>query len=173
MIGLRRFTVLVVEHQPDWADLYAKERDVIRRQAGELVCDVQHVGSTAVPGLPAKPILDIAVAVESHTAVSDVVGALVGIGYLDRGPRDGGYLLVKESAPDIRTVHLHISLVTDDDWRECLCFRDLLSRDENLRQRYAQLKRKLAGQFPNDREAYSAGKSEFIKTVIANSARPL
>ena len=98
MIGLKRHTVLVAHYDPAWASLYRQESEAIRRAVGNLVVDVQHVGSTAVPDLCAKPIVDIAVAVKKLDVMCALVDRLISIGYIDRGDggRDGGYLLVMD-----------------------------------------------------------------------------
>jgi GrpB-like predicted nucleotidyltransferase (UPF0157 family) len=81
----------------------------------------------------------------------------------------GGYLLVKESEPDVRIFHMHIVEKNDVQWRNYIIFRDCLCRDANTRKEYAQLKRTLAAKFPTDREAYTNGKEQFIKDVLKNN----
>ena len=170
-IGLRRFTVRLVEHEPAWAALFASEAAEIRRHAGEGVVDVQHVGSTAVPGLMAKPILDIAVAVSTPETVPIVAHRLGDGGYIDRGSagRDGGHLVVKEAAPDVRTVHIHIVDVADPQWRDYLRFRDMLRDDEALRRVYGVLKTSLARACADNRRMYTTGKHSFIRSLLAES----
>jgi GrpB-like predicted nucleotidyltransferase (UPF0157 family) len=172
MIGLRRHTVQVVEHRSEWAGLFGAEAETLRERIGDIVADIQHVGSTAVPGLPAKPILDIAVAVRSGDAIPLVVRRLVEAGYIDRGDagREGGYLLVKDSEPDVRIVHLHIVEQADIQWRNYTVFRDTLCGDSSIQERYANLKRCLAEQFRDDRKSYTEGKNRFIQEVL-NSNR--
>ena len=80
MIGLRRHTVRLVEHDSAWAALFEDEARRVRDAAGDLVVDVQHVGSTAVPGLPAKPILDLAIAASGSDSIPELVRRLVAIG---------------------------------------------------------------------------------------------
>lgn len=75
-IGLKRGMVRLMPHKREWADLYETEAQIIRVRVGELVADIQHVGSTAVPGLVAKPILDIAMAVTDKSAVPAIIGRL-------------------------------------------------------------------------------------------------
>ena len=87
MIGLERNTVKVVDYNPDWAMLALEGCRVVQNACGELVVDVQHVGSTAVPELPAKPILDIAAALATIDSMPEIVGRLSRIGYLDRGDK--------------------------------------------------------------------------------------
>jgi GrpB-like predicted nucleotidyltransferase (UPF0157 family) len=167
MIGLRRHTVRVVEHDPEWASRFEEEAATIRRVGGPLVLDVQHVGSTAVPGLPAKPILDIAVAVGSSGDIPELVRRLTAVGYIDRGDggRDGGYLLVRDSEPEVRTAHVHIVERADPQWHRYVVFRDILRRDDAIRQQYGDMKKQLAAAYPTDRERYTTSKSEFIQRV--------
>jgi len=168
VIGLRRHTVRVVDHRPEWPTLAAGEIARLRGVLGELALDLQHVGSTAVAELPAKPILDLAVAVRAPEDVPEVVARLVAAGYLDRGDsgREGGYLCVREAAPGLRTVHLHLVAQADSQWRNYLAFRDRLREDTALRQEYAALKTDLAARYPDDRAAYTAGKHDFIRRTL-------
>jgi len=116
--------VCLKEYTKEWAELFAVEAATLHTCIGDIVSDIQHVGSTAVPGLRAKPILDIAVAVPSSKVITKVAERLSKIDYIDRGDgvSQGGYLLVKESEPDIRTVHLHIVELTDIQWRNLFVF---------------------------------------------------
>ena len=168
MIGLRKGTVTVVYHNPEWNRLFEQERRLLWKTIGNIVVDIQHVGSTAVVGLQAKPILDIAVAVTSQRVVPACVPPLLRIGYIDRGDkgRDGGHLFVKESAPEVRTHHLHLVPVDDPQWRDYMRFRDILRADEELRASYSALKSGLQKRFPLDRESYTAAKKEFIRDVL-------
>lgn len=168
VIGLKRHTVSVVEYQPHWAELFYAESTLLKQLLGELVTDIQHVGSTSVPGLPAKPILDIAVAMRSRADLPAIIAALTHHGYIDRGDggSDGGYLLVKDAQPDVRTVHLHIVECTDVQWRDYLAFRNALRSDPAIREEYAALKLRLASRYSTDRKAYTAGKHEFIQGVL-------
>lgn len=168
MIGLKRGTVKVVAYCPDWRDLFEQERRVLQQRIGHLVLDIQHVGSTAVPGLTAKPIIDIAVAVASITVIPRCRQPLGFLGYIDRGDggKEGGYLFVKESAPGIRTHHLHIVTIDDPQWGNYLQFRDVLRANETLRTRYATLKKTLQEKFSQDRKAYTAAKHEFIRDIL-------
>jgi GrpB-like predicted nucleotidyltransferase (UPF0157 family) len=168
MIGLQRGTVQVVAHHPGWHALFARERRILQQHIGHLVLDIQHVGSTAVPGLDAKPILDIAVAVASMAVIPQCVPLLCRIGYIDRGDggTNGGYLCVKESAPNVRTHHMHVVAIEDPQWHNYLRFRDLLRADEGSRTKYAKLKQDLQQQFSQDRQSYTAAKHAFIRGML-------
>ena len=171
MIGLKRHTVKVVDYDPGWASRYEAEADAVRRAVGDLIVDVQHVGSTAVQDLCAKPIVDIAVAVNTFNVMGTLVGCLTSIGYIDRadGGRDGGYLLVRDSNPEVRTVHLHVVEQSDTQWTNYIAFRDILRRDSSIREQYSELKRQLAIRFPNDRKSYTDNKNVFIQEVLSKN----
>ncbi len=172
MIGLERHTVRVVDHQPEWFSLANKECGRIRQVVGDLLLDVQHVGSTAVSDLPSKPILDIVAGMYSWSNVPVLVEKLTGIGYIDRGDGgdQGGYLFVWESMPGVRSIHLHVVEYGDSQWVEYLRFRDLLRRDSEIRQQYAELKQELEARFSNDRKSYTASKHDFIQGILGGKA---
>jgi GrpB-like predicted nucleotidyltransferase (UPF0157 family) len=171
MIGLKRHTVKVVDHDPDWATLAAEACQAVRNACGELLVDVQHVGSTAVPDLPAKPILDIVAAVVTFDSMPELVRRLADIGYRYRRNHGdaGGHLFVADSAPDVRTIHIHVVEHSGSQWRDYLRFRDLLRRRPAIRKRYAELKRGLASICRDDRESYTASKADFIREVLDNN----
>lgn len=124
---------------------------------------VHHVGSTAVPGLAAKPILDLMAGVAALD--SPAVAALVGAGWhlvppeLDARP---WRRLLVEVTGGRRSAHLHLMIAGSDRWLEQLRFRDRLRASPGLRAEYAALKRRLAGQHRGDREAYSRAKAAFV-----------
>ena len=156
MLGLRRGAVCIAAHDPAWADQFRRTAEGIGAATGIPAERIQHVGSTAVPGLPAKPILDIDVGLVESEDLEKVAAGLARIGYLDRGNREGGTgrLLVWETAPDFRTVHVHIIPHHSAGWRRDLAFRDALLADSALREQYGELKTRLADLHPNDRRAY-------------------
>jgi GrpB-like predicted nucleotidyltransferase (UPF0157 family) len=169
MIGLKRHTVELVDHNAAWPTLAAEICQAVFTACGDLVIDVQHVGSTAVPGLPAKPILDIAAGVGGLGVIPELVEKLARIGYIYRGDggENAGHLFVKESAPDVRTVHLHVVVYGDLPWQDYLRFRELLRHDGQVRRQYTELKKQLGARFAGDRKAYTAGKEDFIRALLS------
>ncbi len=134
---------------------------------------IHHIGSTAVPDLPAKPILDVALGAVETDDIDDLTAALVGIGYIDRGEGENGIgrLLVWESSPDVRTVHIHI-LREGSVWvKRHLTFRDALRKSRELRERYAGRKVELARRFPGDRKSYTAGKDAVVQAILDEARR--
>jgi len=174
-IGLEWGVVRLVEHRREWADYYLAESERIRMCAAELIIDVQHVGSTAVPGMVAKPILDIAIAAPDKARIEMVVGRLAADGYVDRGDQgaSGGHLLVREIGPNVRTCHIHIVEVNDPQWRNYIAFRDILRHEPAVRSAYEALKKDLAARFPEDRESYTAGKDAFVRDVLREHGEKL
>jgi GrpB-like predicted nucleotidyltransferase (UPF0157 family) len=169
---LRYTTVMavieVVDYDPAWSERFATERDALLPTLRIwLAGEIEHVGSTAVAGLCAKPVIDILV------PVHDLAGSRPAIDVLERWH---GYLYAPyrsdemhwlcKPAPDVRTHHVHLIPVTSRTYRQRLAFRDALRTDPALSQRYGELKRQLARQHPDDREAYTEAKAPFIAAVL-------
>jgi GrpB-like predicted nucleotidyltransferase (UPF0157 family) len=172
IIGLKRGKVELAEHRTEWSAFFEREKELILDCIGNRISDIQHVGSTAVKGLLAKPIIDIALAAADYSAIQGIADQLVReAGYIDRGDqgREGGYLLVKECEPEVRTVHLHMVAENGGQWRNYLLFRDTLISDSAIRQAYADLKQELCKTYRNDRLKYTESKHEFICKVIAGN----
>jgi GrpB-like predicted nucleotidyltransferase (UPF0157 family) len=171
MIGLKRHTVMIVDHDPDWIRLAFDACQAVRSACGDLLADVQHVGSTAVPDLQAKPILDLVAAVATFDSVPALIPRLADLGYsyrrYDKDAR--GHLFVLDSSPDVRLIHLHVVEHTGKQWRNYLFFRDTLRTRPAIRKEYAHLKRNLADTYPDDRESYTASKSAFIRKVLESN----
>lgn len=165
-LGLEYDVVRLVDHDPRWIAAGALGSAVLRQVCGAAARDVRHVGSTAVPGLIAKPILDVAVLLRMASDLDEVVARLRGLGLIPRGPSDGGYLLVLESAPSIRVAHVHVVNPGDAEWGRYLQFGDRLRADPAARERYAATKRALADQFPAERSRYTDQKTETIRSLL-------
>jgi GrpB-like predicted nucleotidyltransferase (UPF0157 family) len=136
-----------------------------------LVAPVEHVGSTAVPGLAAKPILDLQAAVadlDCAAAVAEALGSGWHLVPPDLDARPWRRFLV-QVVDDVRAAHLHLLTADSKRWTEQLGFRDALRRDPGLMQRYAALKQALATEHAQDREAYTAAKTDFVSAVLRRS----
>ena len=175
-LGLEKSEVRLRSHNPAWITLGHSECDLIRELLGDLAVDVVHVGSTSVPGLDAKPILDIAATVPDASAIDEIIERLAGSGvYAYDGNRhdDGGLLFVRGSG-DIRTVHVHIVGASSAAWQLYLRFHQILLADADARERYASAKRELASKFPGDRVSYTNAKGAVIAELLGghHQARP-
>lgn len=162
--------VVIAEYNPYWALMFEEEAArVARVLSRDLVVRIDHIGSTAVPGLVAKPIIDLLVSVYSLIEAKQVaVSPLEELGYTYwfDNPDLQRMFFVKGLPPNSpRTHHLHI-VESDSIFLERLLFRDYLRENPDEALRYAQLKRHLAEQFPTDREAYTSGKAEYVQSVM-------
>ena len=166
-LGLERTTVALRLYDERWAKLFQEERARLQGVLSDDVLAIEHIGSTAVPGLTAKPILDVGVAVADFEAAFALVPRLEGLGYTFRGeqgiPRRHYFV---QGADTKRTHHLHMLEHTNPEWRDLLGFRDRLRAQPETAKAYETLKRQLAKEHPNDREAYTNGKVEFVRAVL-------
>ena len=162
--------VIVTVYDPNWIVLFKTESALIQSVLAEdIVTRIEHFGSTAVPGLAAKPIIDLLVGVKSLAIAKQIaVEPLeqLGYAYWRENPDPLRMFLVKGLPPNHpRTHHLHLVEPDSNLW-ERLLFRDYLRQHSGEVERYAQLKYDLAQQFPHDRAAYTAAKAEYVDSVM-------
>jgi GrpB-like predicted nucleotidyltransferase (UPF0157 family) len=170
-LGLDQGEVRLVPHNPHWVPLGRRECETVSRLLGDAARAVVHVGSTSVPGLEAKPILDIAASVDDDTQIDDVVARLSAGGeYSYEGDKhdEGGLLFVRGHGP-FRTVHVHVVGAGSQAWVTYLRFRRLLMDDPAARERYQSAKRGLARQYPMDRLGYTTAKSVVVEDLLASA----
>jgi GrpB-like predicted nucleotidyltransferase (UPF0157 family)/GNAT superfamily N-acetyltransferase len=167
-LGLQRGVVTLHDHDERWAKAFQHHAEVLRRALANQVTAIEHVGSTAVVDLVAKPIVDVAARLAPDADERSLVTALDHRGYEFRGDQgaEGGLLFVASDAPCRRTVHVHVVRHDDPEWERYLLFRGRLRRDREVRAAYAALKDELAQRFPDDRVAYTAAKEAFIEAVL-------
>jgi GrpB-like predicted nucleotidyltransferase (UPF0157 family) len=164
-LGLRQTTLRLVPHDAAWAAAFEAEAARIGSALPGVPFLIAHIGSTAVPALPTKPILDIAMRAARSDA-ERIASTLVELGYVDRGIRSGR-LLVRLRDGDLRTHNLHLYGSDDADWDAQLAFRDALRDDPDLRARYAALKRSLVDRLGDaGRSRYADGKTAFVRATI-------
>ena len=159
--------VEIVSYDAAWPSMFQQESSLLRAALGEwLAGPVEHVGSTAVAGLPAKPVIDIMAGVASLDASQAAIPAAERLGYLYYPYRpDVTHWFCKPSAA-FRTHHLHLVPFNSQLWIERLAFRDYLRRDAAAAAEYAALKIRLARQYEFDREAYTEAKTPFISQIV-------
>ena len=196
-LGLPRGSSVVEPYDPDWPVLFERERRRIVTAIGQIAAGVHHVGSTSIPGMPAKPILDIAVLLHDFDDGGRCIEPLGKIGYLHMGVMDdipGDRVFHRgDDLPDGRTeldhddkaaarpgpkgltdivqTHiLHMYAVDNPVRKHHLHFRDYLIAHPETAAEYARLKVALSNRHPNDRKSYSAGKKAFIREALAKAA---
>jgi GrpB-like predicted nucleotidyltransferase (UPF0157 family) len=172
MLGLRRGTVQLVPYTPVWATLFHAERARLQHALGADALDIQHIGSTAVPGLAAKPILDLGIAVAADSVVAACVPRLMALGYTYREYRGPGQGYFFDRGREQHLTHyLHMLTIRDPGWWNYLRFRDYLRAHPAARDAYLRLKQTLAAQYATDRAAYSAAKATFVQQILAVAPR--
>ena len=167
-LGLPAGEVRLVDYDPAWPRLFDEEARRLREALGAGLAALEHIGSTAVPGLAAKPILDIAAAVADLSGLPALVAALEAAGYAYKGEYGlpGRHFF---TLGDPARVHLHVVVQGSGHWSSWIALRDRLRADPDLRARYAALKAGLAAQHARDRDAYTAAKSGFIREALEGS----
>ena len=171
IIGLERGVVRLVPYDPGWVVLFEEEKARLSQALGEWALDIKHVGSTAIPGGIAKPIIDISIAVQNFEEVFACVKPMEELGYVYGGENGipGRHYFVKRNPAT--THHIHMFEITSNPWHEHLLFRDYMRSHPEAIQAYTDLKRKLLEQFPKNREAYTEGKAEFICSILDQALR--
>jgi GrpB-like predicted nucleotidyltransferase (UPF0157 family) len=159
--------VRIVDYDPGWPARFEQERTELAAAIGEwIVGGVHHVGSTSVPGLEAKPVIDILVGVGSLESSRACFGPLSALGYLYAPYRAGEMHWFCKPDRRRRTHHLHVVPVASSRFREELAFREHLRGDADAAREYGASKRALATEFEHDREAYTAAKADFIRAAL-------
>ena len=169
---MRRDPIVIHSYDPAWVEQFAAERDRIAPSfSGWVTRDIEHMGSTAVPGLAAKPIVDMLAVVDDVARCADPARLLAAAGWVHAPePFDAADHKLSFCTPDVawRTHHLHVVEEASDGWRGWLAFRDYLRADSGAAAEYAGLKTRLAaehGADPNERDAYRAGKAAFVRAI--------
>jgi GrpB-like predicted nucleotidyltransferase (UPF0157 family) len=157
-----------MDHDTRWKVLFEDERESIRQALGPLAISIEHVGSTAVPGMRAKPVIDILVTVE-RLRLEDVEKTLETMGYVHVPIDDAERLFFRKGMP--RTHHLHLVRQGGEEHRKHVLFRDRLIAHPEEAVEYQRLKEDLAGRFREDRQAYSDGKDDFIAMILDRAER--
>jgi GrpB-like predicted nucleotidyltransferase (UPF0157 family) len=160
--------VVVIDYDSQWPIVYEKEKNEILRVAGHKVLAIEHIGSTAVPGLGAKPIIDIMVAVRHLSDADQCIQPLQSIGY-EYVPEPETQIpewRYFRKGPQKAHRHLHMVELTGSFWRRQLLFRDYLRSHSKVAREYYELKKQLASECGLDRKAYTDAKTSFVQSVI-------
>lgn len=156
----------VVKYNGDWPRLFQQERAVLEGIFGE-AATIEHVGSTAISGLMAKPIIDIEVGLEDMNLWQTYKQDLLDEGYVFMAERTSPlHVFMPKGDEGCRTHHLHITEYGSDEWQRALMFRDTLKGNKKLADEYGILKSNLATQHAGDRAAYTEAKEVFILKIL-------
>ena len=156
MIGLKRGTVALESHQKEWEEDAKNKIELLKKLLGDTTMDIQHVGSTAIFSIHAKPIIDIAVGVHELDDVLPYVDVLKEHHIIYRGEIIPGERFFVMGSEEIRTRHIHVVKWDGTEWNNYIHFRDYLNTYPQKAMVYDCHKQKLAKQFSNDRKSYTA-----------------
>ena len=167
MMGLPSGQVSIEDYTRQWLEAFEEECDRLVAAVGPLALAIEHVGSTSVPGLCAKPVIDIAIGVTDLLTGKECVGPLSDIAYEYKGDAGipGRHFFAKGN-PENRTHYVHVEPLNGVLWRNHILFRDYLRCHPDEAATYGQLKRALAEKFIEDRDAYALGKNSYIENII-------
>ena len=164
--------LVLSEYQDTWPRQFAEVAEQLRATVPAHDAILEHIGSTSVPGLCAKPVLDVLLGVSSLAEAEAAIPALASIGFVYRPEHEAAIpdrrYFVRPVGQTLR-VHLHAVLLGGLLWRQHLHFRDALRQEPPLREQYATLKRALAATYARDKAAYTEAKAPFICQVLASS----
>jgi len=161
--------IVIVDYDPYWPKLFEELRTPVANVLGDLALAIEHVGSTSVPELAAKPIVDMDVVVASTTQLGAVITRLATLGYVHEGDLGISGREAFVWPPSTPRHHLYVCPKDSMALRRHLAFRDYLLKHPDEVQRYGRLKQELAEKFRNDRSAYTNAKDEYIQ-MITNRA---
>ncbi len=163
-------SIVIVDHSPGWASQFERLSERAAAAVGDLVCRIEHIGSTAVPGLAAKPVIDLVVVIPADENLPEVTRRLSTIGYEAEGDLGvSGREAFRWPAGEERH-HLYVSTQDSAHLASQLTFRDALRSDRQLARDYEELKRRLAKEYVNDRAGYSEAKTDFIRAAVRSAA---
>lgn len=166
-IGLERWVVRLVDHQESWSEIFEDEKNNLLTHFPNIILEVSHGGSTAIPNIPAKPTIDMFAVVQKLSVAENIRGELEGMGYHYRGEKGiPGRILFVKGPEEKRTHYLHLVERNNDEWKNHLLIKNYYLKYPEVALEYAELKKVLAKKHPDDRAAYRAGKDGFIKSVI-------
>lgn len=173
MLGLKPGTVKLFPHNKKWAELFEQEKKILKKTFGDLIIAIEHIGSTAIPGIPAKPIIDMNIGVKSLAVACGMKGVFEKLGYEYRPYIPGVHKrelkrqkLYAKGSEAKRTHHAHVTVYRSNYWNNDVLFRDYLRKNPARAKQYASLKRKLAQQYGSDRRTYGKNKERFIDETL-------
>ena len=170
-IGMKRGTVYLEPHQTEWERAAEETISTLKSILGSVAVDIQHIGSTSIRTISAKPIIDIAVAVNDYELILSKRDELEKADIVFRFDERPEQLLfvMGNFEKDTRSHHIHVVIYGSDEWNNYINFRDYLNSNIKAAREYEAVKLRLAEQYPDDRIAYTDGKQEVIDKLLAEA----
>lgn len=164
--------IIIADYDPDWPHQFEILKERFSTALGELAVAIEHVGSTSVPGLAAKPVIDVAMVVPSTRNVPEGIRRLAKIGYTHRGDLGVAGREAFDTPPDTYPHHPYLHASDSRELRRHIAFGDRLWRDEKVRNEYEHLKRALAARLVHMVPEYWESKTELVERVLAEELGP-
>lgn len=162
--------VVIENYNPRWVELFEAERDLIQAAIGAYILSIEHAGSTSIPGMAAKPVIDILVGLRSLSDTPALIAPMTELNYQYRPQYEielpERRYFKKPADSDHHTHHVHMAEITSGFYQDHLLFRNYLRAHPEAAQEYARIKLHLAARFPDDREKYTDSKAEFIQEIL-------
>ena len=165
-IGLKRGSVAVVPHQVEWETTARQTIKELKLILENIAVDIQHIGSTAIKNISAKPIIDIVIGVYDFKEILALNDKLSENGFIFRGQDMPEQYLYVCGESDFRTHHIHVVIYNSSAWNNYINMRDYLNCHAADAHAYSRLKESLAKRYPNDRQKHTAMKSDFINNIL-------
>lgn len=169
-IGLYRGIVTLEKHNPEWIDSANKTIEKLKQILGSTARDIEHIGSTAIKNICAKPIIDIVIGVTSLDNIIKYNNILEENGFSFRGEDHPNQLLYVCGKGDFITHHIHVAIYDSQVWHNYINIRDYLNTHETDAKNYDKLKEKLAKEYANDRKTYTLKKSDMLNEIIKKAS---
>jgi len=171
ILGLKLNTIELVPYDPDWEKAFVEEKKKIAEILGDKIISIEHIGSTAIKSILAKPIIDIAISLRKYEDGFECIKPLESIGYLYKG--ENGILgrHYFRTNDEIVKFHLHLFVITSEEWENHILFRDYLNKNINEAKKYEKLKLSLIKKYKGNRELYTENKSSFCKEIIEKARK--
>ena len=166
-MGLNKDKVELENYTSKWKEMYEEEAIKLKEILKDILIDIEHVGSTSIPNLKSKPIIDIAISVKNLKEVEKYAKSLEDAGYsfrYDNGEK--GEYLVRKGDEDNRTHYIHIVEENSEKWLNFILFKKHLLAHPEVVKEYEDLKVELSNKYKDDRKSYTKAKNEFIANII-------
>lgn len=171
-IGLQRGLVSLSSYDPQWHLLFEKERNSLLKALGDDIINIEHIGSTSIPGMAAKPLIDMLIGVSDNKQYQKYIDKLVQLGYEYMPERiTEQRAFFPKGARENRTHHLSFVVYGSDEWNMPIIFRDYLIANPQVAKEYQNTKVALAARYANDRYAYTQAKSDHIQSILDKATR--
>lgn len=173
MLGLEKGKVKLENYDSEWKKEFDTEKVKLEELIGKYILSIEHVGSTAIPGLIAKPIIDIAIVVKELEKDNKYIGILIenGYEYRDDNGAKGEYLFKKKNAKGLTTHFLHVIEKDSERHQNYILFKEYMLKHSEEIGKYNELKKELFEKYSNDRKKYTMGKEDYIKNILEKSKK--